>query len=422
MTAHLRRVPVVERPLVSVLMVTYGARAWVERALEALIEHTPPIYELVVVDNGSTDGTREYLRDSIDGARVYESPYNLGFGVGNNLAAMHARGDFLCLLNSDAIVSENWLEPLVQRFDDPRVGAVVPLYLFPDGTLQEAGAVVEADGRVVALGVRDDPATAEWSFARTVSYGSAACMLMRRHVFQALGGFDPAYGTAYYEDVDLAFRLQALGLQVVVEPAVQVVHAQGASSPTHADATARRDANQARFRERWNALLRHRPNMFGAPEPHHFFGARDIEVVDRFLVIAPVLPARGDPLGRCARTIAAALDGGIVTVATFRDSGDQTLRDELLSAGIEVVVVEDWDSWLERRRFHYSAVICEPATRTRLAGALAATQPQATLAPPPAEACLRDDAQVATWLLGLGVVPRLDHPGSRAARRLRSPP
>ncbi len=86
----LGRVEAVARPLVSVLMVTYGARIWVERALRALVDHTPPVYELVIVDNGSTDGTRAYVRDSIAGAQVIESPQNLGFGMGNNVAAMHA--------------------------------------------------------------------------------------------------------------------------------------------------------------------------------------------------------------------------------------------------------------------------------------------------------------------------------------------
>ena len=140
-------------------------------------------------------------------------------------------------------------------------------------------------------------------------------MLVRRSVFQAVGGFDPGYGTAYYEDVDLAFRLGAMDLRVVVEPAVRVVHAQGASSPTLADAAARRDANQQRFRERWEPMLRHRPHMFGAPQAHRFYAARDVEAVDRILVLAPELPAVHDELFHTAVTLAGALDRGMVTIA-----------------------------------------------------------------------------------------------------------
>jgi GT2 family glycosyltransferase len=416
-----RRVEAVPRPLVSVLMVTYGARTWVERALRALVDHTPPVYELIVVDNGSTDGTRAYLRGSIEGARVIESPVNLGFGMGNNLAAMHARGEFLCLLNSDAIVPVNWFEPLLARFDDPRVGTVVPLYVFPDGALQEAGSVVEADGRVIALGVRGDGDDPAWRFARTITYGSAACMLMRRSVFQALGGFDPVYGTAYYEDVDLAFRLAAIGLRVVVEPSVRVVHAQGASSPTLSDAAARRDANQLRFCERWEPMLGHRPQMFGAPQAHRFYAARDIEVVDRILVLSSELPGVHDELFHTAVTLAAALDQGMVTIATLRDTGDRSAVEQLLAAGVEVAVTDQSGAWLRSRCFHYAVVLAARPERDALAGALRATQPQATCATPPDPAIVRDPRRLAVWLLDLGLAPRPARPGSPYALRLPSP-
>ncbi len=406
---HLRVQPV-SRPLVSVLMVTYGARTWVERAVRALIDHTPPVYELIVVDNGSTDGTREYLRDSIEGADVHESSQNLGFGMGNNLAAMHARGEFLCLLNSDAIVPADWLEPLLARFDDPRVGAVVPLYVNPDGTLQEAGSVVEPDGRVVSLGVRGDPRDPAWRFSRTITYGSAACLVMRRSVFQALGGFDPAYGTAYYEDVDLAFRLGEIGLRVALEPVVRVVHAQGASSPTLAEAAARRDANQLRFRDRWERLLVHRPNMFGAPQAHRFYAARDIEVVDRILLIAPAPLAARDNLGRVAVMLSAGLDAGMVTIATLQESQDRAAVDGLLAAGIEVAVAENFHDWLVRRCFHYAVVIVDGADRHGLAASLRATQPQATRTAPPDEATLHDPELLSAWLLERGLVPRRARP------------
>jgi O-antigen biosynthesis protein len=415
------RVDVPARPVVSVLMVTYGARTWVERALRALVDHTPAVYELIVVDNGSTDGTRDFLRDSIEGAQIVESPRNLGFGIGSNLAALCARGEFLCFLNSDAIVPGGWLDPLLERFDDERVGAVVPLYVFPDGTMQEAGSVVEADGRVIALGVRGDPEDPAWRFGRTITYGSAACMLMRRSVFQALGGFDPVYGTAYYEDVDLAFRLATIGLRVVFEPAVRVVHAQGASSPTLEEAAARRDANQLRFRDRWESMLRHRPDMFGAPQAHRFYAARDVETVDRILLLSHELPSVDHELFHTATTLAAALDRGMVTIATLSEPRDRAAVERLLAAGVEVAVADDADAWLRSRCFHYAVVISTRTERDALAVALRATQPQATWSPPPDAATVRHPEQLAVWLLELGLTPRSTLPRSPSAVRLPSP-
>jgi GT2 family glycosyltransferase len=412
-----RTLPRVDRPTVSVLMVTYGACDWVERAITALIECTPAVYELIVVDNGSDDGTRELLR-TFEGATVIEAPRNLGFGVGTNLAALHARGAFLCLLNSDAIVPPGWLAPLLSHFDaDDRVGAVVPAYVYPDGQLQEAGAIVEADGRVVALGAHGDPDAADWRFARVAPYGSAACMFVRRRVFEELGGFDPAYGTAYYEDVDLAFRMRAAGLRMVVEPAVRVVHAQGASSAP-GDAVARRDSNRERFRQRFVTALWGRPAVFGAPQPHRAIAARDFEAVDRVLLLASSpsdVATRGNDVQQVARALVARLRDGRVTVAAPLPSGssDGASVDELLAVGVEVAAVDDWDTWLESRRFHYSVVVSDETMRERLSEPLARTQPQATLTLVPPTATIADSAALTQWILEHDLVPSWKDPVSR---------
>ena len=398
------RVPAVDAPLVSVLMVTFGACEWVERSVRALVQHTPPVYELIVVDNGSTDGTREFLR-TIEGAQVVEAGDNLGFGVGNDVAALRARGEYLCLLNSDAIVPSGWLDPLLAVFDDPRVGAVVPAYLFPDGTLQEAGAVVEPDGRVVPLGMRADADDPQWRFRRVVSYGSAACMVMRQRVFEMLGGFDPEYGVAYYEDVDLAFRLRAHALRVVFEPAVRVVHAQGASSPTHADAVALRDANQSRFHTRWEDDLWHRPEMVGAPQPHRFVAARDVESVDRVLLLAVEEDTSAAAMPDIALAVGRALDEGLVTLASFAEPPAAHDADELLAAGIELVTLTDPVTWLVHRMCHYALVVGNTVALEQLSASLHATQPQATLVEAPPPALIADAQALDAWLLGFGLVP-----------------
>jgi GT2 family glycosyltransferase len=398
------RVPAVDAPLVSVLMVTFGACEWVERSVRALVEHTPPVYELIVVDNGSTDGTREFLR-SIDGAQIVEAEDNLGFAVGNDLAALRARGEYLCLLNSDAIVPSGWLDPLLAVFADPRVGALVPAYLFPDGTLQEAGAVVEPDGRVVPLGMRADATDPQWGFRRVVSYGSAACLVIRRRVFETLGGFDPEYGVAYYEDVDLAFRLRAHALRVMFEPAVRVVHAQGASSPTHADAVALRDANQSRFHSRWKDDLWHRPEIVGVPQPHRFVAARDVESVDRVLLLATVEDWSAAAMQDIALAVARALDEGLVTVAALGGLPAAHNADELLGAGIELVTLTDPVTWLVHRMCHYALVVGSTVELERLAASLRATQPQATLVEAPSQALIADAQALDAWLLGFGLVP-----------------
>ncbi len=402
--------PVVDDPLVSIVMVTFGAREWVERSLTALAAHTEPAYEVIVVDNGSEDGTREFLRDCVRNMSIHEAPRNLGFGIANDLAAMHARAEFICFLNSDAIVPEGWLTPLLASFADARVGAAVPVFVYPDGSLQEAGAVVEHDGLVVALGAHSDADDRQWQHRRFVAYGSAACLVVRRRDFLAIGGYDPGFGLGYYEDVDLALALRERGLRTVLEPSVRVVHAQGASAPSHADAIARRDANRERFRERRKWQLWHRPAMFGVPKAHRYVAARDADAVDRVLVLAPQFPRRGDRLYRSVVAIARALDEGIVTLAVPSSGDDPAVARELIANGVEAVAVDDWDVWFDRRRCHYAVVVTdlEPELVRATRHALADTQPQATYSRVPSGALVNDVGARQRWLLSLGLVPRLD--------------
>jgi len=103
-------IPPTAHPLVSVVMVTYGGRQWVEPAVGALVAHTEAPFELIVVDNASTDGVQDVLR-SIEGARLFFNDRNVGFGPGANQGVLQAIGRYVCILNSDAFV-EPWVHVL----------------------------------------------------------------------------------------------------------------------------------------------------------------------------------------------------------------------------------------------------------------------------------------------------------------------
>ena len=403
--------PAVDTPRVSVLMVTFGACEWVRRSLQALVENTPPVYELIIVDNGSTDGTLGLLRNELRGARVHLSGENLGFGMGNNLAAAHARGEHLCFLNSDAIVPPGWLDPLVAAFDDPLVASVSPMLVYPDGTVQEAGAIVEPDGRVIALGRFSDPDSLDNALLGPITFASAACLLVRRSAFERVGGFDPLYGTAYYEDVDLMFELQSLGLRLVVDPSIRVVHAQGASSPSSDTAAERIRSNQERFSERWARALHGRPVVFAAPEPHHAAAARDFDLCDRALVVCAGLPdplAPGDSTASAVEALRDRLRDGRVTLASLDDTLSRSAAAAWLARGVEVVIGPDIEDWLQRHLFHYAAIMLGPGVAERAGGrlgeALREHQPQAVVSTLPVHPVERDALD--RDLLSLGLVPR----------------
>lgn len=390
-------------PSVSVLVVTFGARDWVARALDALRDHTPIPHQVVVVDNGSTDGTLDLLRARAD-IELVEAGRNLGFGVANDVAALHARADLLCLLNSDALVPAGWTQ-LLEWFDDPTVGAAVPEYLWPDGRVQEAGAAIHADGLVAPFGVGDVPA---WPFVRDVQYASAACWVVRRALFEQLGGFDAAYAPAYYEDTDFALRMHAAGARIVFDPRVRVVHAQGASSGSAARAVALREANRARFTRTWAPLLTGRPRVHDAPYPHHRIAARDLHAPDRVVIVTPAEPAPGTDAVRVGEAVNRALDAGRVTVLSH-GSLHPALDERWRTLGIEHVELAELDAiggWLEARAGQCSVLVADRATRDRVRTPWFAAQGHHDHADLATWAAAARDGTLDTHLLDHGLVPR----------------
>src|SRR5262245_33773699 len=186
--------------------------------------------------------------------RLIRNETNRRFGPATNQGAAAASGSTLVLLNSDAIVTAGWLEPLLAALEAPNVGAAIPKLLHSDGRLQLAGAEMHADGTVTCIGDGDDPDRPEYQVARAVDFGAAACMAIRRNTFLDLGGFDDTYAPAYYEDADLCFALAARGLATRYVPESTVIHERFASGGISA-AVALSERNRAVFAERWKDVL-----------------------------------------------------------------------------------------------------------------------------------------------------------------------
>jgi GT2 family glycosyltransferase/glycosyltransferase involved in cell wall biosynthesis len=366
-------------------MVTWGQAELALEALKALETRTPPCYEVILVDNGSPDGTGRRLAKEVGGATLVQLERNTGFGGGSNLGAMRARAPFLCFLNSDAVVQEGWLPPLLARLrSDPEIGAISPCILNQDGTLQEAGSHLKADGFTFAYGSGDDPDRPPYRFARDVDYASAVCLVVRRSAFLAVGGFDPIFHPAYFEDVDLCLDMGDRGLRTVYEPASRVVHVQHGSSSAQS-ARAQMERNREHLCRRWPRALRGRPAMI-APELHDgaAIACRDARAEDRVLLVDDRVPFRdrgsGDPRSAALVTELARLwPRARVTLLAVQPHEALRYDEPLWASGVEVVWgVADWERWLEERQFHYSVVIISrPQNHERLDAALRRTQPQA---------------------------------------------
>lgn len=255
---------------VSIIVLNHNRSDLTNECVKAVIENTESgSYELIVVDNGS--GAEQIERLVVPPiVTVLRLSRNLFFGEANNIAAERANGEYLVLLNNDAKVTSGWLTAMLRVFDENfDVGAVGPKFLFPDGSLQEAGAFILPDGGTMQLRFAGTPLLARYvNRVQVVDYCSAACLLMRKSDFLSLGGFDPIFEPAYYEDVDLAVRLRSIGLFSYYCGHAEVFHQQHATS--HQIWTAEQldkfaTANYHRFNKRWGDYLRRR--MQGPCEP-----------------------------------------------------------------------------------------------------------------------------------------------------------
>jgi GT2 family glycosyltransferase len=370
--------------VISVVMVLYGGGTLARKALQALAENTEVPHELVLVDNASRDDALGEIGDLPEGATLIRNDVNKGFGGASNQGAERAQADTLCFLNSDALVEPGWLEPLLAALEEPAVGAAVPMLLNPDGSLQEAGSVVDSIGHAHAVGGGGDPRSFEFRVRRTVDFGSAACLVMRRGLFLELGGFDEAFSPAYFEDTDLAFRLHERGLETMYEPRSRVVHLRHGSG-TSESARKLMEEHRDLFVERWARRLTQRPRLVEvAQKPHQMLAARDADALDRLLVIDDRVPytdrGSGDPrMFALLRDLAALWPSARITFLASHGEDAERYAQPLLRLGIEVVAPPvDWPKWFEERRFHYSVVLASRHQNLERFGPfLKLSQPQA---------------------------------------------
>jgi len=247
------------QPDVSIIIPIYGELHFVLGCLDSLAQHRSRFsVEIIVFDDASPQESETWRLEAISWIRYLRRRQNGGFGNACNEGVKAARGRFVALLNSDVRVAADWLDELIGSFElFPQAGLVGSKLFNADGSLQEAGGILWQDGTASNYGRDQDPNHPRYCFARQVDYVSGAAIAVPIQVWRDLDGFDPRYRPAYYEDVDLAFRLRDRGLEVWFQPLSRVIHYEG---KTHGrDVTkggkAHQIANMDRFRERWRAVL-----------------------------------------------------------------------------------------------------------------------------------------------------------------------
>ena len=212
----------------SVSVVLVGSKNFYEtsKSVESVLTHTDKDVEVILVNNCSESGVLENLIDKFRDTRVYilSAGANRSFGEGSNIGAESATGEILVFLNNHVMVTKNWLEPLVQELQaNPSVAAVGPKFLYPDGSIREAGAFLDRNARSVQRGKGRAAGAGLFNEKREVQYLSANCFATRKKDFLKVGGFNFVYEPGNYEDADLGFSLRAAGLTIVYQPESTVI-------------------------------------------------------------------------------------------------------------------------------------------------------------------------------------------------------
>ncbi|WP_256645696.1 glycosyltransferase family 2 protein [Thermomonas paludicola] len=256
-------------PAVSLIVPTRDRVDLLRTCLRGLLERTEyPALEVLVVDNQSTDPQALAYLDAIAGdprVRVlrFDAPFN--YSAINNVAARHASGQVLGLINNDIeVIEPGWLREMVAEAVVPTVGAVGALLLYPDGRLQHAGVLLGLNGvagHPHAGRSRQTPGQmGRLRLVQELSAVTGACLLLRRQVFEVVGGLDEALPVAF-NDVDLCLRIRAAGYRNLWTPHAALVHAESATRGH--DGTPEKRARLARdaafMQARWGAVLQSDP-------------------------------------------------------------------------------------------------------------------------------------------------------------------
>ena len=198
-------------PLVSVVVVTWNGRRYLDECLGAIEAQDGVSTETILVDNASTDGTVVYVGERFPRVRVVALPYNRGFAGGNNAGAREARGRYLALLNNDAVPEPGWLQALLRGLDEEAKFALVTsriVYMHDPQRIDSAGDSLLTSGGAYK---RHHGASVDVARESSEVFGvcGAACLMPAR-VFGELGGFDEDFFVSH-EDVDLSYRARLLG-------------------------------------------------------------------------------------------------------------------------------------------------------------------------------------------------------------------
>jgi GT2 family glycosyltransferase len=211
-------------PLISVIILNWNGKDYLYPCIRSVKEQTYQNMEIILVDNASTDGSVEYIKNLFPDLRLIINHENIGYGGGNNLGIREAKGKYIFILNSDTEIEEKCVEWLWRCIEaDQKIGVTTPKILLYDrrDTIDAAGLTVYPDGLSIGRG-RLEPQE-KYNHSEEVFFGSGCASLYRKEMLKEIGLFDTDF-FAYAEDTDLGWRARLAGWNAYYVPGAVVYH------------------------------------------------------------------------------------------------------------------------------------------------------------------------------------------------------
>ena len=325
-------------PKVSIIISLCHPATLTFQCLESILAFTTVPDELIVIQKNRNDEETAALLKRVENIRIIASEEPHGFIENVNQGGGSAAGDFIFFLGNDTAVTPDWSTRLMEKMsENPDWGAAGVKLIHPEGKLLEAGNILWQDGTYRAFGKGDNPFKPEYSYVRQVDFCSSAGLLVRRKVFQTLGGFDTRFSTAIYADADLCLRIAQQGTPVMYVPGVTLFHYGLARSGSLAAEETIRETNRLNFVIKWGRLLASKYQTSDA----QVLAARDLRPGPSVLFIEDRIPAppQGAGFPRSFQIIRflAELGYRVTVLPTLNRTPWQPFTRELEDLGVETL-------------------------------------------------------------------------------------
>jgi GT2 family glycosyltransferase len=218
--------------LISIIIINWNGKKWLKNCLNSLDGQTYKNFEIIFVDNASTDDSVEYVRENFPKVKIVQNKKNLGFAGGNNIGLKHAKGDYILLLNNDTWVEKNFLSKFIKSFDEiPNLGSVqskIALMNTPK-KLDAVGSYWTDSSFLYYYGYGKDASLTKYNKPMPFFSNKGASMLIRRDLINKIGLFDDDFW-CYYEETDFCHRAWIAGYECWYYPKAVAYHAVGGTS------------------------------------------------------------------------------------------------------------------------------------------------------------------------------------------------